>query len=164
MRYLNKYGKWILTFVIAMAVVSSSLAAAGIFGSTKVVATGDEGCTPGFWKNHTELWLENVPGDLVGSVFVEANAYPYGSNTLIEALKFKGGGGVNGAARILLRAGVAAWLNSVHDDIWFATSDGDVLDKVNDALASNDRATMIFWADYIDSNWNNLYCPIPLDD
>ncbi len=159
MRYINKYGKWILTFVIAVAVVSSSLAAASIFSSTEVSATGDEGCTPGFWKNHTEQWLENAPGDLVGTVFDEANFYPYGSNTLLEALSFHGGRGVNGAARILLRAGVAAWLNTTHDDIWFWTSDQDVLDKVNDALATGDRATMISVAAMIDG-WNNADCPI----
>jgi uncharacterized repeat protein (TIGR01451 family) len=28
-----------------------------------------EGCTPGFWKNHPDLWADYSPDDLVGSVF-----------------------------------------------------------------------------------------------
>ncbi len=39
-----------------------------IFSTTTVHASniGEEGCTPGYWKTHTENWLER-PGDLIPS-------------------------------------------------------------------------------------------------
>ena len=36
--------------------------------TAQAVGTGHEGCTPGYWKNHTDSWQEAAPGDLYGPV------------------------------------------------------------------------------------------------
>ena len=81
-------------------------------------ALGNQGCTPGYWKNHTDSWPPTgySPGQAVDSVFANVNTfYPaLGNATLFQALGFDGGPGAEGAAEILLRAGVAALLNAAH--------------------------------------------------
>lgn len=76
--------------------------------------------TPGFWKNHTgdrgssghNAWLyTNFSPDIpLTQIFPQAT--DFGGKSLLDALRFKGGKGDAGAAKILLRAGVAALLNA----------------------------------------------------
>ncbi len=126
------------------------------FIGVKPVVACEEGCTPGYWKNHTDAWVGHHPDDLVDSVFV----VPYtalADDTLLEALSYKGGPGEDGAARILLRAAVASLLNASHTGI-----DGPgtvwLVGAVNDALAE-DRGSMLSRASLLD-RWNNLGCPL----
>lgn len=120
-----------------------------------------EGCTPGFWKTHPteEVWgpAGYESSDLVSSVFSDAN--PYHNSTLLQALGFSGGSGLNGAKRILLRAAVAGLLNSSHPDIDYPWTTPDLIAAVNAALASNNRATILALAADIDAD-NNLGCSI----
>jgi hypothetical protein len=69
--------------------------------------TGGEGCTPGYWKNHTDSWTVYSPSQSLSSVFAATPAV-YSSTTLLQGLSFNGGNGADGASRILLRAAVAA--------------------------------------------------------
>lgn len=85
-----------------------------------------EGCTPGYWKNHTDVWFTFKPTDTLEYAF-STNLYAGGpiwgnepepewwfnikNQTLIEALKFHGGSGIDGAMRIYFRQAVAALLN-----------------------------------------------------
>lgn len=115
------------------------------------------GCTPGFWKTHPDLWQGYSPDQTVGSVF--SNAEPFHNNTLLEALNFGGGPGINGAKMILLRAAVAALLNAAHDDVPYVLSEADVIDQVNAALASGNRGTMLSLAAELDE-FNNEGCTI----
>jgi hypothetical protein len=117
---------------------------------------GNQGCTPGFWKNHTDAWVGFSPSDLVSSVF--SNAAPYDVDTLLQALHFKGGPGVDGAKRILLRAAVAALLNSTSVNYPLTTS--EVITMTDNALASGDRDTILSVASELDA-LNNLGCPLP---
>jgi hypothetical protein len=78
-----------------------------------------------------------------------------GSATLLEALSFKGGSGVNGAAQILLRAAVAGVLNSAK--IQYPLTTAQVISMVNTALASCDRDTILTLASTLDG-LNNLGC------
>lgn len=120
--------------------------------------TGDEGCTPGFWKNHPAAWQGHATDDLVADVFAEAASYDVGDATLMEALRFRGGGGVEGGARIMLRAAVAGLLNASSDEVMYPVTLADLIDEVNLALASGSRNQMIGLGSEIDVD-NNLGCP-----
>lgn len=120
---------------------------------------GDDGCTPGYWKNHLDSWQGYAPSASTGSVFSGASAYGLGSQTLLQSLQGSGGSGTTGAARILLRAGTAALLNASHGDVDYTRSAAAVIDAVNAALASSDRAAILALASALDAD-NNLGCPI----
>jgi hypothetical protein len=123
---------------------------------------GDEGCTPGYWKNHTDSWAGTgyTPGQTAGSVFSGASSFPsLASKTLLQTLQGGGGSGAEGAARILLRAAVAALLNAGHAGVDYAQTTAEILADVNAALSSGDRNTMLDLAAELDSD-NNLGCPL----
>lgn len=68
-----------------------------------------------------------------------------------EALSGGGGPGILDAQRILLRAGSAALLNAaggVEGDSIPALEPGEVIDMLNEALASDDRQAMLDLASY----------------
>ena len=46
----------------------------GVVGVSSVGATkkGTEGCTPGYWKNHTEAWVGYTSDQAFSSVFDDA--------------------------------------------------------------------------------------------
>jgi hypothetical protein len=140
---------------------------AGVTGDDVVPKTfvntfvGD-GCTPGFWKTHpvTAVWGPTgySPSQTVESVFDVPDAYGLDNKTLVQALGFDGGPGAKGAAKILLRAGVAALLNDAHPSIGYAYS-GDVVADVNAALATGSRSAMLALATQLDA-LNNSGCSI----
>jgi hypothetical protein len=123
---------------------------------------GNQGCTPGYWKNHTASWPPTgyTTSRTVQSVFSEAWRYPaQGFATLHDALAFAGGPGTDGAAEILLRAAVAALLNASHPDVAYPRIASQVLSDVNAALASGSRDTMLALAAALDAD-NNRGCPL----
>jgi hypothetical protein len=129
--------------------------------TTTAPPPGDEGCTPGFWKQeqHFDSWTGFSPGDTLESVFDVPDSLGLDSTTLLEALNFGGGPGVLGGAQILLRAGVAALLNAASPDVDYPLSTAEVISAVNAALASGDRDTMLDLAADLDAD-NNLGCPL----
>lgn len=132
----------------------------------QAVEIGNEGCTPGYWKNHTENWQENPPGRKFGLEFTSARANVAGL-TFLQTLGGGGGAGADGAAIILARASTAAWLNAAHEGLgypWRRLQPGldgrpALVDTVNAAFASGDRATMLDLASRLDAD-NNLGCPL----
>jgi len=92
-------------------------------------------------------------------VFDVPNSFGLDNRTLLQALSFKGGSGNTAAARILLRAAVAALLNSAHPDIDYPRTTAEVIADVNAALASNDRSTILALAKELDAD-NNFGCPL----
>jgi len=119
---------------------------------------GREGLTPGFWKNHLCAWRGtgyapwtslDVPFDNPGGPL---NLKYW---TMYAALRFRGGPGVRGAERILLRAAVAALLNAASPKVDYPLTEADVISQVNAALASNNRGTMLDLATQLDT-YNNL--------
>ncbi len=105
----------------------------------------------GYWKTHRYDWPPTgySTGQPVGSVLANASRFPdLASSTLLKALSFKGGPGVEGGAQILLRQAVAALLNASHPDIAYPLTPMDVITRVNAAL-TGDRADMLQCADYL---------------
>ncbi len=124
--------------------------------------TGTQGCTPGYWKNHTDSWPPTgySPSQLVRSVFTQVDNYPaLASATLLDALHFQGGPDLSGAAEILLRAAVAALLNSAHPGVGYPRTTAQVILDVETALNQGNRDGMITLAAALDAD-NNLGCPL----
>jgi hypothetical protein len=89
-------------------------------------------------------------------------------DTLLQALSYKGGRGLSGAAQILLRAAAASLQNACGDNVDFPVTVDDVIEGVNEALGSLDRGEILSLASALDFA-NNLGCPInahcePSDD
>jgi hypothetical protein len=100
--------------------------------TTTTTPPGREGCTPGFWKNHTEDWDVYVPGQTVLSVF--SAAPPSVANlTLLQGLQ--NGGGQEEA---LTRHAISALLGAANDEVDYPLSVQQVIDMVNAAFASGD--------------------------
>ncbi len=120
-----------------------------------------EGCTPGFWKNHTNIWPPTgySPGQTLESVFNVPDSLGIDNDTLMDALEYGGGPGTLGMAKNLLRQAVAALLNSAHPDINYSMSTSQVISQVNAALASGSRSTMETLKNKLDM-FNSLGCPI----
>lgn len=126
---------------------------------------GYDGCTPGYWKNHTDNWQEAGPGDPVSMYYVVTSQLS--GTSMEQALALKGGPGAEGAERILIRAAVASWLNASHEGLgfpWRRNAGGldgrpHLVLTVNAAIASGDRDTMLDLAEWLDDD-NNSDCPL----
>lgn len=116
---------------------------------------GAEGLTPGFWKNHTDVWQGYSPTQTLESVFDVPDSLKLDNKLLLEALNFGGGGGVKGAAQSLFRHAVAALLNASHDLVEYPLTAATVISRVNGALASNNAAAIEALKDELD-RFNNL--------
>ena len=125
--------------------------------TTTTTTTGGEGCTPGYWKQpqHFDSWLVPTTTTLADAGFTNTGL-PAGT-TLLEALSFQGGPTVQDAKNILLRQAAAAYLNSL--SIAYAFTTAEVVDMVNDALATGDRDTILDVKDVLDAA-NNGGCPL----
>lgn len=164
----------VVTLLTAVLVV-------GVAGTASASESGNEAaCTPGYWKNHVDNWLED-PGVLIPATKTLGSAFDlpdelaaYEDVTFLDALSFKGGPGVEGAARTLLKHAVAAFLNAAYDDgagnlqyplrrnsstSFYPTFDG-IRPETDAALASLDRGTMLDLKDFFDGIANSLPCPL----
>lgn len=105
---------------------------------------GDEGCTPGYWKNHLEDWPPTGfdPGDDFDTVFGVDLFSP--DITLEQAVNAKGGG-----VNKLARHGTAALLNAAHPDVDYPLTVADVIALVQ----AGDANTLVAF--------NELGCTIP---
>ena len=127
---------------------------------------GYDGCTPGYWKTHTDNWHEAAPGDLLSGYYAVTSNLS--GITLEQALALKGGPGAAGAERILIRAAVASWLNTAHEGLgfpWRRMAGGlddrpRLVPTVNAAIASGDRGTMLDLAEWLDDDNNGVVCPL----
>jgi hypothetical protein len=119
-----------------------------------------QGCTPGYWKNHTGSWSGYSASWKLRFVFSKVDRYDdLEHDTLLEALHYHGGSDTEGAAEILLRAAVAALLNASHSGVSYPRSLSSVVQDVNSALASKSRTHMLWLANELDKD-NNLGCPL----
>ena len=154
--------------VIGAAMVAAVGLAPAVMSATSAGAwfTGNQGCTPGYWKNHTEAWADTKysPTDTVGSVFtLPASLSSLSSVTLLEALDGTGGDGstLEGAARILLRAAVAGLLNATDANVDYPGGNALIIKHVNAALATEDRDTILALATKLDKKNNGQGgCPL----
>ena len=99
----------------------------------------------------------DVPAPMGGAYFI--NAKPLGDYTLLEALNFKGGSGLNGGAGILMKQAVAALLNSAHPDVNYPLTTAQVIAATNAALASHDRNQLVSQGGEFGED-NELGCPL----
>ena len=112
----------------------------------------DSGCTPGKWKNNTDIWGPTgyLPGDDWDTTFGVDAFNP--DLTLLEALK-QGGGGV----KALGRHATAALLNAAHPGIAFPFTVAEVISLVQAALAGT-SSDLEETKNLLDAK-NNLGCP-----
>ena len=118
--------------------------------------TGDQGCTLGYWKNHEEDWQGYTTAQTLESVFNVPDALNIDNVSLLDALSFQGGPGVEGGARILMKQAVAALLNAAHSDVDYPLTVAQVINQTNAALASDNRNTMIALAGTLEG-YNSLH-------
>jgi hypothetical protein len=122
-----------------------------------------EACGLGYWKNHLYAWdgTAYTPDVLVGDVFTVPVELDFlADDTLMEALEYGGGNGVEGGARIMLRHCVTALLNASHADVNYPFAVAEIIDVVDAALASLDRKTMLKAKHDIGQNNCDGGCPL----
>lgn len=130
----------------------------------------DHGCTPGYWKNirmHGHAWDDAgyhwdwKLGDVFDFIGVPVELQPLAGDTLLQALKYKGGPGLLGGARIMLRHSVAALLNGAHPGVVY-WSEGYVLSMVNAVLSEPaiDRDSLLWLAEYWRFYNEEYPCPL----
>lgn len=111
---------------------------------------GDEGCTPGYWKNHPRSWPPTgyAPGNKFDDVF---GVSAFGKMTLMEVVD-QGGGHI----KALGRHAVAALLNAAHPGVESPYSVGEVIAAVQYAVGSGDYERV---KDHLEDA-NELGCPL----
>ena len=140
-------------FLLMGVVLLAALAFVG------VASACEYGCTPGFWKNNPDQWRCLDPDRIMDPPDADLDG-DGDSDTFMDALNYKGGSGDDGAERILLRAGVAAYLNScAFED--FPDDFSDMFDYLTDPAGQ--RAGMLDLAGYFD-DLNNYGCPLRADE
>ena len=84
------------------------------------IEIGYQGCTPGYWKNHTGNWEEKKPGDLYGG---DLRGRRGPTCTGLDVPRGAVGQGRTGRRRappgILARASAAAFLNAAHEGLGY---------------------------------------------
>jgi hypothetical protein len=142
---------------IMLFVLAATLAISG-----QVLASA-EGCSPGFWKNHLECWCDDYsPDTLVAEIWGRLAGSPYesfGDDTLLDALYYKGGKGLTGSVRRMLRQAAAALLNGCSADVSYPVTDYFVIRLVNTAL-DTENPDVINDVQEIMEGWNEEGCPI----
>jgi hypothetical protein len=143
------------SLLMCLAVAALVVVLAPAFVSA--TGTGNQGCTPGYWKNHTSSWQEYTPSQKVGPVFGLPTSSPVYNTTLLQALQGGGGSGVAGARTILLRAAVAAILNAAHDNVGYPLrrfasppAPSGFVPVVRSLLTGTNRQAMLDYASYLD--------------
>jgi hypothetical protein len=122
---------------------------------------GSEGCTPGYWKNHTESWGSTgySPSQALSTVFSSTGLGTLASTTMLQALQGGGGPSITDKKKILLRAAVASLLNAAHPGVDFSMTTAQIITAVNAALESNDPVTILNLATDLDRR-NNGGCAL----
>ncbi|MFV5696159.1 T9SS type A sorting domain-containing protein, partial [Flavobacterium sp. LB3P122] len=129
-------GTYVVTYTIA-----ASAGCLAVVANTSVSIEScyvAEGCTLGYWKNHTNRWCSTYTHSMLfGSVFT--NAPSLANLTLLQALNLDGGGIYN-----LARQGVAALLNACSDEVDYpepySISPQLVINAVNAAFLTGGKA------------------------
>jgi hypothetical protein len=103
------------------------------------VPAGDQGCTPGYWRNHANRWTGAEPTDDFDATFGVDLFTP--DITLGQAIQL-GGGGVNALARHATAALLNAYGGIPNDDgnnttVAYPYTAGKVIEMVQDAVANS---------------------------
>jgi len=95
---------------------------------------GGEGCTPGFWRNHLDLWPIDPATDFDTTFGRDA----FDPNITMEEAVNLGGGGLNA----LSRHAAAAYLNAGSPDVDYDLTAAEVVAKFQMAFDSGDYDTI----------------------
>lgn len=120
------------------------------------------GCAETFWSGSPALWRPTgtKPQERVVDLFSETRGYgQVASASLRTALRFRRDGGLLGAAKAVVRAGVAAFLNAGHPKLEYPLTRTQVITKVDTALRSGDPETMLAVAGGLEED-NGAECPL----
>lgn len=135
-----------------------------------------EGCTLGYWGAtrggpdangskggevvHQASWDEIAAYDTATALseagFIGA---PVGDDTLLTALRYKGGPTLEDKKNLLLKQAVAALLSAAHPDVNYPLVEAEIVDAVNAALASDDQGTILDLQETLNV-YNNYGCPL----
>ena len=157
-----------ISFAVAM------FAIAGMTGafSNQAFANGDEGCSPGHWKNDASKrgeadWSATAfdPDsddwdDFFEAVTLRVKSGTPSDPTLEEALNAKGG-----KINALAREAVAALLNESHPEIDYPLTQAEIIALVNAALPDDgdsdveDVRAQLF---ALNHNGETVICPLPV--
>lgn len=164
-RVLPKMTKNLSIAMLAAAILSST---AIYFGSSQVKVAyadgnGDEGCTPGYWKQeqHFDSYPVGITPNTQLDVLLGFEIPGYETTTVLEALQLKGGG-----ANALIRQGTAGMLNVLSPDVDYEYSQATTLRQFQDGL---DPQLFDMWPDADDDleerkdaldEANNAVCPL----
>ncbi len=120
---------------------------------------GNQGCGPGYWKNHTGAWTGYSPNQDVTTVFdTNQCGCDFSDVTLLQALRLPSGSTICDAEGKLLQMGVAALLNA-GSGIGYPLTAAQITAEVNAAIATCDRTTILDEAGRLDA-FDNLGCPL----
>jgi hypothetical protein len=99
-----------------------------------------QGCSADVWNGRPEWTGTGVaPGQLVRNVFSQSSRYgQIGNVSLRTALRFQGGSGLLGAAKLLIREGTAALLNATSLTLEYPYTRSQIIVLVDGALFSGD--------------------------
>jgi len=124
------------------------------------IPTGEyQGCNVSFWKTHVHSWNEYFPAHRIRNVF--DISYNLSGGSLISAfflymsLYFKNGYSNFGVVIALVKQSIAALLNAAHPEVDYPLREIELIDLVNNALASHDRDIMLSLKETLE-NYNNL--------
>ncbi|HSG41051.1 MAG TPA: hypothetical protein VLE27_15545 [Thermoanaerobaculia bacterium] len=120
------------------------------------------GCSDTFWGASLGLWGQagTKPVERVVDVFSGAKNYGAAGNVpLRTAIRFRSGGDLLGAARGLVRVGLAALLNAGHPAIEFPLTRTQVITGVDTALLSKDTVKILALTDELKAA-NGAGCPL----
>jgi len=126
---------------------------------------GDEGCTPGYWKQsqHFDSWGATgfVTNQTAGSVFsgLAAACPSLATKTLLQSLDGGGGATFCNKVQILIRAAVAAVLDAAHPSVDYPRTVTDIQSVVNAAIATGNSTTVTNLGTALDKD-NNRGCPL----
>jgi hypothetical protein len=133
---------------------------------------GNEGCTPGFWKNSPNCWQCFAPTDKINNVFTIPSCIKLNpADTLLYALQKypttscspTKGDCLLQAAQLLFFQAVASLQNACSRDddynVHFSLTIDEIISGVNAALASCDRDTILQLKNTL-GEFNQLGCPL----
>lgn len=154
---MRRFAKpFVLAILVCVLAVAASVTTARQAHAWPV---GTQGCTLGYWKNHTSSWVTYSPTDTIGATFNLTTAQtPYASNTLLEGLNFQGGPGVLGGERILLKQAIAGLLNS-SAGLDYGAGTTVIIGLTRNAILSGHRNLMIARAGQFNTR-NSVGCPL----
>ena len=137
-----------------------------VYSSATNLIVGEEGCTPGYWKNNAAKWgavswVGYAPGDSFETVFgvdvtLRGNGKAtYPTPTLLQALGANGGG-----INALARHAVAALLNISNPNVNYAggMAAATLILAVQDAVAAGEDAIEALHTEL--AGYNEAGCPI----